>query len=58
MAKRSSSGAKELADAKPAANSSLPHPPSPPKKNAPLLLLSIALFAVWFAFLLVTALGS
>jgi hypothetical protein len=33
------------------------YPASPPRKNAPLLILSIMLFVVWFAFLLVTALS-
>jgi hypothetical protein len=57
MAKRSKNGAKGVADPKPAAESPHRLPASPPRKNAPLLILSILLFASWFAFLLVTALG-
>jgi hypothetical protein len=57
MAKRSKNGEKAVADAKPAAESAPRFTPSPPRKNAPLFILSIVLFAAWFAFLLVTALG-
>jgi hypothetical protein len=58
MTKRSKNAAKEVAAAKSAAEPVPRRPASPPRKNAPLLILSMVLFAVWFAFLLVTALGS